>query len=95
MSAYILARAVITVPGGYATYSKDVPEVVERFGGRFLARGGRTLNLEGAGFDGRVVIIEFPDMAAAEAFYRSPDYQALKQRREPFGSVEFIAVEGV
>lgn len=95
MKAYILARAVISDADGYATYSADVPEVVRRFGGRFLARGGRTVGLEGAVFEGRVVIIEFPDMAAAEGFYNSQDYQTLKKRRTPFSSVELIAVEGV
>lgn len=95
MPAYLIARAIVTNRDGYATYSVDVPAIVARFNGRFLARGGRTIGLEGPDFNGRIVIIEFPDLATAEGFYHSPEYQTLKQRREPFGMVEFIAVEGV
>ncbi len=95
MTAYLIARASISDPEGYATYTVDVPAVVARYGGRFLARGGRTVSLEGPAFDGRLVIIEFPDLDTAESFYASDDYQALKRRRDPFATVEFIAVDGV
>ncbi len=95
MPAYLIARAIVTDSDGYATYSVDVPTIVDRFTGRFLARGGRTIGLEGPDFDGRIVIIEFPDLVAVERFYNSTEYQSLKRRREPFGMVEFIAVEGI
>ena len=95
MVAYIVARGTITDPDGYATYTADVPAVVQQYGGRFLARGGRMIAFEGSAPGGRIVIIEFPDMAAAQAFYASPEYQVLKTRREPFASIEFVAVEGV
>jgi uncharacterized protein (DUF1330 family) len=95
MTAYLIARAHIADAVGYRSYTKDVPEIVERYGGRFLARGGAALSLEGPEAADRIVIIEFPDLVVAESFYRSAEYQQLKQRRLPFATVEFVAIDGV
>ena len=54
---------------------------IARYGGRYLARGGRVEPVEGGWTPKAIIIVEFPDMAQAKAWYQSPDYaEALKVR---------------
>ena len=76
MAAYMIARITVTDPADYATYAAQTVALAERFGGRFLVKGGAMTQLEGAGPD-RHVVVAFPDRAAAEAWYASPEYQAI------------------
>ena len=73
---YILGQIEVTNPQQYAEYTKLTPAVIEKFGGRFVARGGRSETLEGGAANGRVVVIEFPSIEAAIAAHDSPGYQA-------------------
>jgi len=59
-----------------------------------LAFYGETVTLEGATAES-AVILEFPDMAAARAWYESPAYQAAKQHRHLGADYRVILVEGV
>ncbi len=84
MAAYLIADVEVHDPEVYAEYRRQVLPLVEQHGGRFIVRGGRHQVLEGEWRPQRVVIIEFPDMAALEGWYRSPDYTrliALRQAR--------------
>ena len=47
MPAYIIARVQVTDPARYAEYMKVTPGIIEKFGGRFIARGGETETFEG------------------------------------------------
>jgi uncharacterized protein (DUF1330 family) len=91
---YIVVQADITDPTRYAEYAKLTPDIVAKYGGRFLARAGRTVTLEGPAARNRVVVIEFPSFEAAEQFYRSPEYTAARKLREGAASAQFVAVEG-
>ncbi|MEO8134213.1 MAG: DUF1330 domain-containing protein, partial [Betaproteobacteria bacterium] len=83
MTAYIIADVTVTNPDGYAAYRPLAAASIAAHGGRFIARGGAVESLEGGWSPGRVVIIEFPSMAAARAWYNCQDYQdALKIRLE-------------
>jgi uncharacterized protein (DUF1330 family) len=95
MPAYIHADIEITDPATYATYSQQVPAVLAAHGGRFLVRGGATELLEGERTLRRQVILEFPDMAHLQAFYRSPEYQALVTLRQSASKGSLIALQGV
>jgi len=92
---YIVVQADVTDPTRYAEYAKLTPDIVAKYGGRFLARAGRTATLEGPAAKGRVVVIEFPSFEAAEQFYRSPEYTAARKLREGAASAQFVAVEGL
>jgi uncharacterized protein (DUF1330 family) len=94
MSAYIIAEVEVTDPETYATYRAQTPGVIERYGGRFIVRGGAAETLEGEGQPGRLVVIEFPDMAAARRFYASPDYQAIIGTRHRAAKSRLVLVEG-
>jgi len=92
---YILAQIDVTNPTQYAEYAKLSPGIIEKFGGRFLARGGKTETLEGAAGKSRVVVIEFPSYDKAKQFYNSLDYQAARKVRAGAATVQFVLVEGM
>jgi uncharacterized protein (DUF1330 family) len=81
MAAYVVVEVTVTNPGPYAAYRDLATASVARHGGRFLARGGAITPLEGDWQPQRLVIIEFPSVDAANAFYHSSDYQEALQVR--------------
>ncbi len=95
MTGYIIAKINITNWEQYKEYTKVTPGVIEEFGGRFIVRGGDTVTLEGPEDDDRLVIIEFPSLEKAKAFYYSEGYEAAKKIREGAATASFVAVDGV
>ena len=91
--AYILVQVEVTNPPQYAEYTKLSPAIIEKFGGRFLARGGRSTTLEGPPAPSRVVVIEFPSYERAQAFYNSPEYTAARKVRAGAAKAQFVLVE--
>ena len=94
MAAYLIADINVKNPEIYAEYRRQVPATVERHGGRFLVRGGANEVLEGDWHPSRVIVIEFPDMAAAKAWYDSSDYKPLITLRQSASTGPLILVEG-
>lgn len=74
MTAYWIARVNVTDEAAYGEYAKLAGPAIAKHGGRFLARGGRHITLEGAEYP-RNVVVEFPSVEAAKACYDSPEYQ--------------------
>jgi len=93
--AYMIAEINMTSPEAYAPYAAQAPAVLARYGGRYLARGGRTESLEGAAPAPRVAVVEFPSMAAAQTFYTSPEYSKIRPIRQSGSTGRFFLVEGV
>lgn len=93
--AYVIAQIDVTNATQYGEYTKLTPDIIAKYGGRFVARAGRTATLEGPPAKARVVIIEFPSFDAAQQFYASPEYTAARKVREGAASAQFIAVEGL
>lgn len=95
MAAYWLARAHIVDPVDYKKYTDRVPEILAKFGGKVIVRGGPFNILEGPKKFERHVIIEFPSMDQAIACHRSPEYQeASAFRLGGAGINELVIVEG-
>ena len=95
MPAYWVARARIDDPVEYKRYTDRVPEIVARYGGKVLARGGRYRIMEGPETFHRFIVIEFPTFDQAVACFESPDYRAAAAfRRNGAGVVENVIVEG-
>jgi uncharacterized protein (DUF1330 family) len=93
--AYLLVQADISNPERYADYARLAPDIVTQYGGRYLARGGRSLTLEGPPARSRVVVIEFPSIDAAQRFYNSPEYTAARKLREGSATAQFVVVEAL
>lgn len=96
MPAYWVARSRVIDPIEYKKYTDLVPEIVARYGGKFLARGGKFRIMEGPEKFHRFIVIEFPSFDQAVACFTSPEYdKAAAFRRAGAGEVETIIVEGV
>jgi len=93
MSAYIIARIEVTDPEAYGRYAAQTVALAERFGGRFLVKGGAMVQLEGDGPD-RHVVIAFPDRESAERFYKSDEYQAILPIARGAARRDLVIVEG-
>ena len=94
MAAYLIAEIEVTNPEGYKPYTELVPATIALYGGRFLVRGGATEVLEGDWPARRRVIIEFPSMEAARAWWDSPDYAKPKSMRRANSNGRLILLEG-
>jgi uncharacterized protein (DUF1330 family) len=90
---YWIAHVDVHNEDGYKAYAAANPAIFKTFGGRFVVRGGKFENPEGASRS-RNVVIEFPDYAAALACYRSPEYQANIQVRQPNAIADIVIIEG-
>src|SRR5262249_32114028 len=73
MSAYVVVQVDVKDPVRYEAYRKMVPASLEKFGGRFIVRGGATHTMEGNWAPRRFVIVEFPSVEQAKAWWGSPE----------------------
>ena len=95
MSAYVIAEIDITDPAAYEDYRRQVPEVIARYGGKYIVRGGKVEALEGGWWPKRIAVVEFPSMEQALKFYRSPEYAPLLRIRQKASRGKLVIVEGV
>ena len=78
MPAYVIAEHVITDAKKFDEYRAKAGPLIAKYGGRYLTKAGSQKMPEGGHWKPeRVVIIEFPDMAALNDWYHSPEYQPL------------------
>ena len=78
----------------YREYTRRTPAVIEKFGGKFIVRGGEAVTLEGPQETSRVVIIEFPSLDRAKAFFASEEYAQAKLFREGAANGQFVVIDG-
>ena len=95
MAAYVLANVEVTDAAGFAPYREAVPATIAKYGGRYLARGGTALRIEGTPVPKRVVLLEFPDLAAARAWLDSPEYKPLAELRQRTANTDIWVIEGL
>ena len=94
MTAYWIARVNVTDEESYGEYAKRAGPAIAQHGGKFLARGGRFVTLEGAEYP-RNVLVEFPSVEAARACYNSPEYQEAVAFAKDAADRLLVIVEGV
>jgi uncharacterized protein (DUF1330 family) len=92
---YVIAEITVTDPDAYKQYAATVAPIVAKFGGKYLVRGGQTVAVEGDPPGGRIVVIEFDNLAGARAFEESSDYQAVAPLRHKAARSRVFLVEGV
>jgi uncharacterized protein (DUF1330 family) len=95
MPAYVIVETDISDPEQYERYKAASPGAVAAGGGRFVARGGELAVLEGDWEPSRLVILEFPDLETAKAWYASDEYQAAKRLPPGAARLTMVAVQGV
>jgi N-acetylglutamate synthase len=94
MPVYMIIEIQVNDPGPYAEYVRRVPAIVERYGGRYLARGGTVTPIFGDWHPQRLIVIEFPSLDHLQRWQSSPEYQALAPLRERSTITRAIAIEG-
>ena len=95
MTAYVIADIEVTDPAAYEGYKTAVGATIAAFGGRYLSRAGHTEVLEGGWQPRRLVILEFPSLAQAQAWYRSPGYAPLLALRKSASKSQLVLTEGL
>jgi uncharacterized protein (DUF1330 family) len=91
---YWIARVDVRDPERYKDYVAAAKPAFERYGAKFLARGGAYERLEGQ-VRARNVVIEFPSLQAAHDCYHSPEYQVAAGIRQEVADAEMVIVEGI
>jgi uncharacterized protein (DUF1330 family) len=94
MTAYFIVNLDVRDPEKFETYRAGVPAVIERYGGRYLVRGGELHPVEGDPRFKRLVVLEFPSTEAARRFYDSPEYAPLLRLRQESATSDIVLVEG-
>jgi uncharacterized protein (DUF1330 family) len=94
MAAYLVVDCKVTDASRYEDYKRLAQAAIARHGGHYLVRGGETVVLEGGWHPNRVVVVEFPSLQQARAFYDSPEYAAARVARQGAAQMSMIAVAG-
>jgi uncharacterized protein (DUF1330 family) len=95
MAAYMIAEVDVQDPEAYEAYRKAVPATIAQYGGRYLARGGRTEVLEGDHLPKRMVILEFPSFEQARDWWASEEYREPKLIRQRTATTDLILLDGL
>ena len=91
--AYWIAHVTVTDEEAYGRYAALATKAIAAHGGTFLARAGRYVQLEGTD-RARNVLAQFPSLDAAEACYRSPEYQQALAHAKGAAERDLVIVEG-
>jgi uncharacterized protein (DUF1330 family) len=94
MPAYVVVDIEVQKPSEYERYKELAPPSIKKHGGRYLARGGATEVLEGSWQPKRLVILEFPSLEKAKAWWASSDYAEGKKLRQACAKTAMVVVEG-
>lgn len=94
MSAYIVAHIDVTNPAQYEQYKVLSSLAMKAHDAKLLVRGGEEVVVEGHSLK-RTVIIEFPNVKAAQNFYNSPQYRRARNAREGAAKVDMCIIQGI
>jgi uncharacterized protein (DUF1330 family) len=90
---YWIVRVSVRDQERYPQYLTAARPAFEKFGAKFVIRGGRFETMEGTSRD-RNVVVEFIDYATAIDCYGSPEYQSAKAIRQKHADADFVIIEG-
>lgn len=95
MAAYVVVEVEVQDKDRYETYKRMVPPTLTPYGGRFIVRGGEVEALEGEWAPKRLVIVEFPSVERAKAWWSSQEYAEAKALRQATAHSRMIVVAGL
>lgn len=94
MPVYLIIDVAIIDQDAYEEFVERVPAVVEKYGGRYLARSAEVSPMVGDWQPEWIVLIEFASILQVQDFFASPEYLALVPLREQSAAARAIIVEG-
>ena len=95
MAAYLISEITVRDRTAFETYRTRAAEAIHAYSGRYLARLGEVQVLEGSWNPNMIVIVEFPNLERARAWYRSPEYAFALEMHNKALSRNLILVDGV
>jgi uncharacterized protein (DUF1330 family) len=95
MPGYIVLESEIIDQEKYDKYRQMAGASIEQYGGRFIVRGGNPVRLEGDWSPKRLVVIQFPSVEKAKAWFNSPEYAPAKAVRKEAALIKMVVVEGI
>jgi len=95
MPAYVIVEIDILDPGGYEDYKKLAGATVEKYGGKYIVRGGRTEVLEGDWKRKRIVVLQFDSPQHAKDWLNSEEYRQPRKMRHRTARTNMILAEGM
>ena len=90
---YVIGEVEITDPTAFQEYAARVGSTLAAYNARLLVRGKAT-GKEGPLPVGTIVVLEFPSLADAEAWYNSPAYKDVLPLRQRAANSRVFIVEG-
>jgi uncharacterized protein (DUF1330 family) len=94
MPAYVIVDIDIVDPLGYEEYKKLASATVEKYGGKYIARGGQVETLEGDWNPKRIVVLQFESMQRAKDWLNCAEYREPDKMRHRTAKTKMIVVEG-
>ncbi|MCA1642628.1 MAG: DUF1330 domain-containing protein [Acidobacteria bacterium] len=95
MPAYVVVEIEVLDAGTYETYKQLAPPAIAAYGGRYLVRGGAVETLEGDWSPERLVLLEFPSVERAKAWWGSGEYERARKLRQQSARTQMIVAEGL
>jgi uncharacterized protein (DUF1330 family) len=95
MAAYVIADVDVTDPIKFEQYRSQVGPTIEKYGGKYIVRGGSAVKVEGSWDPQRLVIIEFESMERAREWYHCQEYSGPMKLRHQAANTNLLLVEGV
>lgn len=95
MTAYVIVDIDVHDPVGYEEYKKLAPAAVELYGGKYIARGGRTETLEGDWSPSRLVILQFENSEQAKRWLNSEEYREARAMRHRTANSQMVVIDGL
>lgn len=95
MAAYLISDITVRDRTAFGVYRARAADAIHSYGGRYLARLGEVQALEGSWNPKMIVIVEFPSLEQARAWYRSPEYAFALEMHDKALSRNLILVDGV
>jgi uncharacterized protein (DUF1330 family) len=95
MTAYVIVDINVTDPVRYEDYKRLAAPTVELYGGKYIARGGKTETLEGSWSPTRLVILQFDNIEQAKNWLNSTEYSEARNLRHQTAISQMVVIEGV
>jgi uncharacterized protein (DUF1330 family) len=95
MCAYVIVEIDIVDPAGYEEYKKLASATVEKYGGKYIIRGGAVETLEGDWNPKRIVVLQFDSIQRAKEWLNSEEYREPRKMRHRTARTRMVVVEGV
>ena len=95
MAGYVVLSVEVLDAERYKEYARMGAPTVRQYGGRYLGRGGQVERRSGTWEPKRLVIIEFPSVEQARAWWDSPAYAPARALRDACAVSDVVIVEGL